>query len=94
MTQLPFNRMATPDTRGRGRPPKTVPMAEPQPTRPNPAALQVLADASPPCCGRAQDTAPRVERWRTVTDGMKVADCICPMCGGRYVYTPAQSRRK
>jgi hypothetical protein len=69
-------------------------MAEPQPVEPNPFALQVLASSNPPCCGRAQDRAPRVERWRTVSGGLKVADCVCPMCGGRFTFSPAQARPK
>ncbi len=96
MNHPPLNRMAQPETRGRGRP-ASSPLPATIPTTPNPGVppeLKVVALVNPPCCGRAQDRAPRVERWRTLPDAVRVADCICPMCGARYVDTPAQARRK
>lgn len=96
MTITPQNRMAEQQTRGRGRPPSS-PLLATVPVAPNPevpAPLKVLALTAPPCCGRAQDRAPKVERWRTLPDGVRVADCVCPMCGGRYVHAPEQARKK
>jgi hypothetical protein len=97
MTFIPQNRMADTEKRGQGRPPKSEPRMPTVPLVPNPEVepqLTVTAQRHPPCCGRAQNRQPRIERWRTIQDGVRVADCICPNCGKRYVETPAQARAK
>ncbi len=90
MTLTPTNRMANPEKRGQGRPPKD---------RPSGTHAVVVVDTTlrhvpplvGPCCGRGMQ--PKVERWRTDA-GTEVADCQCALCGKRFVYRPATVRAK
>jgi len=97
MTIDPQNRMAKPEKREQGRPPKSEPRMATVPMEPNPDVpppLRILASRHPPCCGTPQQEPPKVERWRTIQDGIRVADCVCPHCGRKYVETPPQARLK
>ena len=44
-----------------------------------------------PCCGRGMQ--PKVERWRNEAGKGEVADCLCALCGKRFVYSPATVRQ-
>jgi hypothetical protein len=96
--QQPFN----PPKNKVGRPP-----AESPPTPPVQAVVDVTVRYVPPMmcvvqevtrngnksmsgCGRGMQ--PLVKRWRP--GAALVADCVCPLCGAEFVYTPALVRQK
>lgn len=87
MTIEPLNRMAEPEKRGRGRPPKSE-------ERPPAVEIDtvVVPDRVLPCncprCGRGMQ--PRTVRRRP--DGVR--DCTCSLCGKGFEYVPAQIRAK
>lgn len=87
MTIIPQNRMADPEKRERGRPPKSE--ERPPATE---AETVIVADSVMPCtcpkCGRGMQ--PRVIRKRP--DGIR--DCRCQLCGREFEYTPAKVRPK
>lgn len=90
MTITPQNRMATPEARGQGRPPKSAP-SDPHEAVVVDTTLRHVPPLHGPCCGRGMQ--PKVERWR-MEAGSEVADCQCSLCGKRFVYRPATVRAK
>lgn len=91
MTQPGNNRMATPQNRGRGRPPNDRPTPPSIPAEIDTTQRHVPPISNPPCCGRGN--TPKVLRWRTVQN-RQVADCQCNACGSTFEYEPATVRPK
>jgi hypothetical protein len=75
MDNSPTNRMNT-TSKKRGRPPKEVVAARPEPTPMQPAAVTVSGLVCP-CCGRAM-----VPKSLRVTDGIRYNRCTS--CGGSF----------
>ena len=85
MTTIPQNRMADPEKRGQGRPPKSeprLPSVEAEPM----VIPDTVMTCTCPRCGRGQQ--PKVVRRRPTGE----RDCTCSLCGRQFVYTPATIR--
>jgi hypothetical protein len=91
MTMTPNNRMATPEARGQGRPPKSAPSG-PHEAVVVDTTLRHVPPMTCKKCGRGMQ--PRVERWRIEAGQGEVADCQCALCPSRFVYRPATVRQK
>lgn len=87
MSFTPLNRMAQPETRGRGRP-RNDEVRQPEIEAPPIHVDGAVLPCTCPKCGRGM--TPRILHRRA--DGSR--DCACGLCGAGFVYTPATVRVK